>query len=242
MPTNTTFSAQIVQAVQSVWADAGFSRPVPGIVPLGEMVASYPIWVAEVENLSFASAARFLAERTGQTPEFGLGGSGGLAGFLYAYIYRKNIVGCILVEKRDPVARRRFSVAHELGHYKMHFLPQLNQLNPRQRNEGLVIADAMNYAERDDETDDLPISAGITFPMNVGEVVPQLMLIMDEAKETEANQFAAELLMPADTLQERITALCLPAGQPRGYLAKRLASEYLVSKEAMNYRLVAMGI
>jgi hypothetical protein len=242
MPTKTTFSPQITQAVQSIWEDASLSRPRPGIVPLSELVASYPIWVAEVENLTFASAAAFLAGRTGQVPEFGLGGGAGLAGFLYAYQYRQNFAGCILVEKRDPIARRRFSVAHELGHYELHFLPQLKQLTPSQRSEGLVIADAMNYAEPDGEGDDLPTSAGLSLPIATGEVLPQLMLIMDEAKETEANQFAAELLMPAETLQERIASLRLPAGQPRGYLAKRLASEYLVSKEAMSFRLASLGV
>jgi Zn-dependent peptidase ImmA (M78 family) len=228
-------------AIQAVWSDAGFERPVPGIVPLNELVVSYPIWVAEVENLSFERAASYLATSTGQNQEFGLVGSGPLSGFFYAYQYRQSFVGCILVERRDPIVRRRFSVAHELGHYKLHFLPQIGELVSDQLREGLMIADAMNYVEQGDGSDDLPLNAGFVFPIQTGEVVPQL-LIMDEEKEIEANQFAAELLMPANSLLERIATIHLPPGQLRGYLAKCLACEFLVSKEAMSRRLAALGV
>lgn len=234
-------SSYILDAVASVWRDAGFNQPSISIVPLNELVASYPIWIAEVENLSYGRAASYLAERTGQNPELGLVGSGALSGFLYAYQYRQNFVGCIMVEKSDPIVRRRFSVAHELGHYKLHFLPSLNQLTPNQRSNGLVITDAMNYAEQEDGSDDLPSNAGMNFPVWIGEVVPQLVM-MDEDKEKEANQFAAELLMPANILRERIATLRLPTSQPRVYLSKRLASEFLVSKEAMIRRLAALGV
>jgi Zn-dependent peptidase ImmA (M78 family) len=65
---------------------------------------------------------------------------------------------------------------------------------------------------------------------------------MSDEKEAEANKFAAVLLMPDTILHERIAALHLIPGQPRGYLASRLASEFLVSKEAMVYRLAALEI
>lgn len=241
MPNNPT-PLSISKAVQSVWADAGYSAPSLGIAPLSELVASYPIWVAELEHLSFDRAARYLEERTGQAPEFGIGGSGGLAGFLYAHVFQLQMVGCILVEKSDPVARRRFSIAHELGHYKLHFLPQLEALNKVARGDGLVIADAMSYAEPGTEADCLPQSAGRAVSLSTGEVLPQLILIMDDAKEAEANQFAAELLMPTEAIEKRVAALHISLDQPRAYLAARLSSEFLVSKEAMSFRLAALGV
>lgn len=65
----------------------------------------------------------------------------------------------------------------------------------------------------------------------------------ESKREREANQFAAELLMP--------TAVCWARAEelerehkvcPRLVLAYRLASELLVSREAMRYRLKSLGI
>ena len=88
-PNDSQPQSVIRQAVQSVWTDAGYDAPTAGIVPLFELVASYPIWVAEVENLSISRAIHYLAERTGQTPEMGLAGDGPLSGFLYVFCKRK---------------------------------------------------------------------------------------------------------------------------------------------------------
>ncbi len=241
-PSDSQPQSVIRQAVQSVWTDAGYDAPTAGIVPLFELVASYPIWVAEVENLSISRAVHYLAERTGQTPEMGLAGDGPLSGFLYAYQYRGSFVGCILVEKRDSVVRRRFSVAHELGHYKLHFEPMLAQLAQDQSDEGLLITDAMLYADPKDGSSELTSGEGTALPVRTGIVSPQPAIIMSDEKEAEANKFAAVLLMPDTILHERIAALHLIPGQPRGYLASRLASEFLVSKEAMVYRLAALEI
>ncbi len=79
-------------------------------------------------------------------------------------------------------------------------------------------------------------------PVRMGEIVYQPGIIMGDEQEREANQFAANLLMPEHILRERIAEFRLPVGQPRGYLASRLASEFLVSKEAMNFRLTALNL
>lgn len=230
----------ILQSIQSVWASSGWEGPGVGIVPLYDLIANYPIWVAEVEHLSIEQAANYLAERTGQKPELGLESCGPLSGFFYAYMYRGAFVGCILVEKRDPVVRRRFSAAHELGHYILHFEPWLKQLTPDQAEEGVLMTDAMIYV--DQTSAHLTAGTGNALPVRLGEVVQQPAIIMGEEQEAEANQFAASLLMPEHSLRERIAEFHLPIGQPRGYLASRLASEFLVSKEAMKYRLAALEL
>lgn len=239
MPRTNPRYANVAPAVQSVWADAGFDRPTTGIVPLAELVSSYPIWVSEVENLTFDRAALTLTKATGQTPEIGLAGSEALSGFFYAYQYRDSFVGCILVEKRDPIVRRRFSVAHELGHYRLHFLTHLAQLGSVQLDLGLMIADAMIYDGQEDGSDGVPLQVGHTQPVMQLELTPHLA--MNDEDEYQANQFAGELLVPEESLAARIASLQPKSGQPRGYLASRLAGEYLVSKETMSIRLSALG-
>lgn len=242
MPSSNLFDPRISQTVRSVWVDAGIDEPYFGIIPLFDLVASYPIWVSEVEDLSIERAGDFLAEKTGQKPELGLENFGPISGFFYAYQYRGGFVGCILVEKRDPIVRRRFSVAHELGHYKLHFEPWLAQLSPEQMEEGILLTDAMVYPKQSENADTLTAGAGNALPLHMGEVVRQPAMIMSDKQETEANQFAASLLMPEDTVRARAVQFHPPVCQPRGYLASRLAGEFLVSKEAMAYRLATLGL
>jgi Zn-dependent peptidase ImmA (M78 family) len=239
---SSPFNPRVNQAVMSVWMDAGLKGPETDIIPLFNLVASYPIWVSEVEDLSIERAGNFLAEQTGQKPELGLENFGPISGFFYAYQYRGDFVGCILVEKRDPIVRRRFSVAHELGHYKLHFVPWLAQLLPEQMEVGILLTDAMVYPKQSENVDTLTAGAGNALPLYMGEVVRQPAMIMSDEQETEANQFAASLLMPEDSVKARAIQFHPPVGQPRGYLASRLAGEFLVSKEAMAYRLATLGL
>lgn len=61
--------------------------------------------------------------------------------------------------------------------------------------------------------------------------------------EREANRFAAELLMPVEVCEARAEELRREyQACPRMVLAYRLASELLVSREAMRYRLKTLEI
>jgi Zn-dependent peptidase ImmA (M78 family) len=61
--------------------------------------------------------------------------------------------------------------------------------------------------------------------------------------EREANRFAVELLMPADVCRARAAEMLDKHGScPRGVLVYRLASELLVSREALKYRLQSLGV
>lgn len=61
--------------------------------------------------------------------------------------------------------------------------------------------------------------------------------------EREANRFAAELLMPEEVCRARAEELKQEYGAcPRLVLAYRLASELLVSREAMRYRLKSLEV
>lgn len=61
-------------------------------------------------------------------------------------------------------------------------------------------------------------------------------------EEIEANQFAAELLMPHDLLERSLHSLL--AGRPLTDvdLVRRLASRFEVSHQAMEYRLASLGM
>jgi hypothetical protein len=124
----------------------------------------------------------------------------GLAGFLF----RAGRIGRAFVNADDVLARRRFTAAHELGHFVLH----------RDQMTGFI-ADA-TISETDDTTSDM---------------------------EREANRFAAELLMPHEVIEARAEELLKEhKACPRLVLAYRLASELLVSREAVRYRLNNLGV
>lgn len=89
----------------------------------------------------------------------------------------------ILYNKSHHVHRKRFTVAHEIGHVAFD--------HPNYQNESL------DFYSKDD-------------------------------KEIEANQFAAELLMPLNNLKTDVVMLGT---------VKKLAFKYWVSEEAMYWRL-----
>lgn len=65
----------------------------------------------------------------------------------------------------------------------------------------------------------------------------------ESQREREANRFAAELLMPEEICRARAEELkAAHRACPRLVLAYRLASELLVSTEAMRYRLKNLGV
>lgn len=63
-----------------------------------------------------------------------------------------------------------------------------------------------------------------------------------DQEEMEANQFAAELLMPRDLLRHSLTILL--QGRPISDLevVRRLARRFEVSQSAMEYRLTSLGM
>lgn len=123
---------------------------------------------------------------------------------LAGLIFRLGDDGLAFVSADDILARRRFTAAHELGHFLLH----------RDRMTGFI-ADA-TISETDDVTSDM---------------------------EREANRFAAELLMPEEVVHTRAEELVREHGAcPRIVLAVRLASELLVSREAVRYRLKNLGV
>jgi hypothetical protein len=125
-----------------------------------------------------------------------------LAGFLFV----AGRVGRAFVNADDILARRRFTAAHELGHFVLH----RGEMEP--------------------------------FRLDTDDTLKEAESVKDP-KEAEANRFAAELLMPEYVIHARADELMREhEACPRVVLAYRLASELLVSREAVRYRLKTMGV
>jgi Zn-dependent peptidase ImmA (M78 family) len=226
---------QIQRATNNVWKTIGLSSRDNRISPLYDMISSYPIRTAEIEGLTFQSAAKFLSAETGQLVPLPEDGKQALAGFLFIQRYRNTLYGCILIEKFDSVVRRRFSAAHELGHYLLHFLPMLDS---QPNSLDVVLAEGLTYSQ--DAPGDLP--TGKLAVIQAPEQDFQFNFIGDEAVEREANQFAAELLIPEERCREMYQSFSQKYGTKFPVLTKRLATEFLVSAEAMKWRLIGFRL
>jgi Zn-dependent peptidase ImmA (M78 family) len=190
---------------------------------LNELLGGYNLTCIELIGLTSETASHFLMRRGAIFEPIHSANQEPLAG--YIYVDSRN--GYIFVERNDLLVRRRFSVAHEFGHYVLHFYPLLHAERLSDSYEPLEITEGLALFSADEDADDLP----------EGRVVhaSHLQLPSYDQMEKEANQFAAELLMPAEAVQYLFTRY---APNCHGDdLIWRLATELLVSGAAMRRRL-----
>lgn len=126
-----------------------------------------------------------------------------LAGLLEGTLDRASI----FFEAYDPVVRQRFSIAHELGHFFLH-MPEATSAAAYGRCTQRRV-DPADAPEDQATLDDTP----------------------DE--ETEADAFAATLLMPTTELEADLALF--------GLSIPFLAARYMVSEAAMRRRLANLG-
>lgn len=128
-----------------------------------------------------------------------------LSGFLLE-VNGRAVIGFNM--KEDP-KRRRFTIAHELGHYFLH-----------DRTEAFLdeIPGHFLMAARDTRS-----SEGI------------------DAREVEANLFAAELLMPEARIRKQIDLLVNSGIPDWDAILKELSHSFKVSRTAITIRLVRLG-
>lgn len=233
--------AEIVATVGSLWAQAGFEpdEHQAAIVPLYDLICQYPIRVAELSQLTYVQAAQFLTAETGHEIEAPGDHDRSLAGFLYIHEFARTPYGCILVKKEDPIERRRFSAAHELGHYVLHFLPLLALQTSDTSPEALTLTEGLSYEEESGGTTQAPLGQ-LAFTRGVGSFSARWTQDPQQA-EAEANQFAAEVLMPAGACERLINRYKRESHVRESTLVRRLAGEFLVSREAMRRRLSELG-
>lgn len=211
----------VADAIRRLFTAAGLPWPPPARrtvvpVPLDRLIATYNLVHEEVPGLTRAAAGAYLARWGIHRPEL-LEDNSLLAGFLFANARG----GYILVRADDPLPRRRFTAAHELGHYLLHFLPRL-QATPDL--ETYLVQQDSGETVREEEKPSGDNAVSLT------------------EMERQANRFAAELLMPE--------AVCRTANElyaarfnitPR-FLEHHLASDLLVSREAARWRLRSLSV
>lgn len=210
------------------------------VVPLREIIKYHELQVDELPHLTRRSAETFLREACGLAIPSTRQPEPELAGFLYA----NRSGGWILINcnANNPLTRRRFSIAHELGHYLLHFLPLL-ETSTVSTDEDEIAAEFLEGLTTpvDDEATDVGRSQGIATPSRYQEPL-RLTPAEIEAMEVEADYFAAELLMPESTIRRLATLYYRLCGRSREVLARRLATECLVSRAAMVRRLTYLAL
>lgn len=214
-------------AIAGLYGETGVAAPTEAnpIVPLSLIINHLSLLSTELPSLTVSGASNFLLRRGGAVDQLAALTSDPLAGFLYV----TRSYGCVFVDRNDLLVRRRFSAAHELGHYLLHFRPALSRVS----EESGVMLDAFLAAGDDVEPDALP-SGRLAVP---SEVIAH----QTEAElEREANQFAAELLMPRQVVYGLLDRY------QRYFegddLVRRLASALLVSQAATRWRLRSLGV
>jgi len=229
---------KIDAAINKVYQDASYQGN-SNITSLYKLITNaYPIRLDEVENLSYYSANKFLARNIGLDIDLPEHTNHKLAGFLYAREYGGSLYGCILVEKKDPVVRRRFTAAHELGHYLLHLLPVLQQ--DKECTRLMSFTEGLSYFDGVDDKSSLPVGELATH--SVTDVTTSIRMASIEQLELEANQFAANILMPEITCKNLVEDYQKRFFNPQPSLIRRLANEFLVSQEAMKWRLNSLGL
>jgi Zn-dependent peptidase ImmA (M78 family) len=129
------------------------------------------------------------------------------AGNVSGMLYRDGKRAIIGVNTLHPEVRQRFTVAHEIGHLRLHGKTQ-------------VFIDRL---VRVDFRDDRSSTA-------------------TDQQEIQANAFAAALLMPAQFVMSEIAKRGVGVDDSVHALVGDLANAFNVSEQAMEYRLVNLGI
>ena len=124
----------------------------------------------------------------------------------------------LVVNRSHPPVRRRFTIAHEIGHYDLH---------RRERDADDVFLDRTDYFREEHEE--------VYFRSNQFGAA-------DLRMEVEANAYAAGLLMPEKLLEQYLeqNAGKIDLSKPEG--TKRIAQAFNVSQLAMGYRLSNLGL
>ena len=196
--------SRIDAALRRAFAEADLPWPPvsDGPTPLDKLFEEMNVYHDEVPELTRTRAVeRLLATglprphvQPDETP---------LAGFIMVM----GDIGAVFVNRDDNLPRRRFSAAHELGHFLLH---------APAAEDPFVLQDT-------------------TADMSEPNVEDDWLELTD--LEREANHFAAELLMPEPVVRRLCDGYARVGRPTEQFLTNHLASDLLVSREAARWRL-----
>lgn len=121
-------------------------------------------------------------------------------------LFRRGTGSAIGVNASHAWVRQRFTIAHELGHLRLHPGREL-------------ILDHVRLNLRND-----------------------LSSLGTDREEREANAFAAELLMPREAILDEVRRLLDRGDNPDSRFVADLAAIFDMSEQAVEYRLVNLGV
>lgn len=121
----------------------------------------------------------------------------------------------IFIEEKDHPNRKRFTFAHELGHYFLH--------------KKFLQSGAWYFLDTEKS-----FSLFRTTCPTQYEEIDVKEIEKEKIREAEANCFAAEFLMPKDLVEKAYHEL--------NYNIKELASFFRVSEQAMTFRLINLSL
>ncbi|MBA2680360.1 MAG: ImmA/IrrE family metallo-endopeptidase [Ktedonobacteraceae bacterium] len=229
MSDDDTFLTTVRTHIENLYRTCEITAPSiqRAITPLGELIGSFNLVCMELPELTQYRAMDFLAQQGGVVDLSETLDREPLAGYLYANTHH----GCIFVERDDFLVRRRFSIAHELGHYFLHFQPLL--LAAEQNQHYLSMSESLHPDKGLSDESSASISI-IGTPQGQPNLPPSAQM------EREANQFAAELLMPVEVVQGLLARAFVYRSEAD--VVTRLATTMLVSEESMRIRLKNLGL
>jgi Zn-dependent peptidase ImmA (M78 family) len=130
-----------------------------------------------------------------------------IQGDIDGMLYRDGTRVVIGVNSKQAEVRRRFTIAHEIGHYRLH------------PGHDVHVDRHVKIDFRDE------VSSQAT-----------------HREEIEANAFAAALLMPTHFVRRGVLEAVNKGVSNGSTLIAELARKFEVSKQAMEYRLVNLGV
>jgi Zn-dependent peptidase ImmA (M78 family) len=202
------------------------------IAPLRGFLAGLFLDCVELPLLTVRAVADYLSQYNISVALSGDGDRAKLAGYLHVSMS----VGFIFVNQPDRVTRRRFSVAHELGHYVLHLRPVLEEFKRRDEPLTISVTDAPRPGPTNSDSES---EQGFRGHISTSDdsVVSRLLPPADQMEE-EADKFASNLLMPSEVVRE----LAAQSGLRGDDLVWKLATEMLVSRSSMERRLTDLQL
>jgi len=132
-------------------------------------------------------------------------------------LHRNGELLVIGVNENDPEVRQRFTIAHEIGHLRLHDDPMhVDRWHYPDKLPSRTVSKALQSFLRNTESSQA-----------------------SDPREIEANRFAAALLIPVQFLARSFKS---PRPPLKEIDVRSLAEEYQVSQQAMTFRLINLGI